>query len=83
MIEIIFGTYRLYPKTKYLPLRLHLLGLLTNLSKETGVYIPVIPELLKLLKLNIFTRKIKKFNSKNKKPFEIQISVKLGKQDET
>ena len=45
-------------------MRLHLLDLLTNLSKETGIYIPIIPELLEILALNMFTRRVRNFYDK-------------------
>ena len=81
LIEIIFGVYRLYPKIKYLPFRIHLLDLLTNLSKETGIYIPIIADVLDTLKLNMFTKKIKR--QRKQKTFEIYLAFKISKSEET
>ena len=76
------GVYNLYPKVKYLPIRLHLLSLLNEISMKNGIYIPIIPQLLEILKLNIFTRKLKNYKG-NQKPFEFLITIRLTKEQES
>jgi nucleolar complex protein 2 len=77
LIEIVLGIFHLYPKTKYLPFRLHILDLLTTLSKNTGIYIPIIPHLIETMRLNTFTRKVRVTKKGTKQLFELDIALKL------
>ncbi|EZA53701.1 Nucleolar complex protein 2-like protein [Ooceraea biroi] len=59
LVQIIIGTIKVIPTAQYYPLRFHCAQMLINISKETNVYIPVLPFLLELLETFDFNKKHK------------------------
>lgn len=56
LVQIINGTIKMIPTTQYYPLRLHCVKMLINMSKESGVFIPVLPFLLEVLNYYNFNK---------------------------
>ncbi|RYG48892.1 hypothetical protein EON67_07170 [archaeon] len=56
-VQLCLGVARLIPTPRFMPLRLHVLAQLTELSWSTGVYIPVLPLLLDMLRTPVLTQK--------------------------
>ena len=50
LVQIIIGASRLHPAARYYPMRLHLCRYLIEISWATGVYIPVAPMILQVLR---------------------------------
>ncbi|XP_018908825.2 nucleolar complex protein 2 [Bemisia tabaci] len=77
LIQIIIGCIKLVPAAKYYPLRFKLIRMLTKLSTETGVFIPVLPLILEVL--NNYD-----FNKRNKvvsmKPMTLTCVLTVSKQ---
>lgn len=59
LIQIIIGTIKLIPTVQYYPLRFHCIEMLLNISKKTGVFIPILPFLLEILDSYDFNKKHK------------------------
>lgn len=49
-VQVSLGVMTLHPTPRAFPLRLHVASFLTDIVQETGVYIPVVPNLLLLLR---------------------------------
>lgn len=47
-VQVCIGTLKLVPTAQYFPLRLHLTQILIDLSKDTDIFIPVLPFLLEV-----------------------------------
>lgn len=47
-VQICIGTIKLVPTAQYFPLRFHVVQILMDLSRDTGVFIPVLPFLLEV-----------------------------------
>lgn len=47
-VQVCLGTMKLVPTAQYFPLRFHVVQILMDLSKDTGVFIPVLPFLLEV-----------------------------------
>jgi nucleolar complex protein 2 len=63
--QIIIGTVRLIPSTRYLPLRLHCVRLLQQLAAATEVFLPttaILLEVFDLRELSLQAQKVKKNN---------------------
>nr|CAG4643792.1 EOG090X02MG [Lepidurus arcticus] len=58
--KILTGTINLVPTAKYYPLRFHCVNILTQLTKQTGVFIPVLPFLVEVLQKHNFKKKVSK-----------------------
>lgn len=43
LVQICIGTLKLIPTAQYFPLRFHCIEIMTQLTKNSGVYIPVLP----------------------------------------
>ena len=43
LVQVVLGTLRLVPTSKYFPLRFHCGAILTSLSTATGTFIPILP----------------------------------------
>nr|CAG4651660.1 EOG090X02MG [Triops cancriformis] len=60
LVQILTGTINLIPTAKYYPLRFHCVNILTQLSKQTGVFIPVLPFIVEVLQKHNFKKKVAK-----------------------
>jgi len=57
-IQVVIGTIRLVPASKYYPLRLHLVNVLNALSRTSRYFIPTAPLILDILQTNeLFDKK--------------------------
>ncbi|KAI8379325.1 Noc2p family-domain-containing protein [Radiomyces spectabilis] len=54
LIEVALHTLRLNPTAQFLPLRIHILKMLTNIIDATGYYIPLAPHLFEIFGNDIF-----------------------------
>ncbi|CAH1959286.1 unnamed protein product [Acanthoscelides obtectus] len=63
-VQVCIGTLRLVPTAQYYPLRFHVVQVLMDLSKETGVFMPVLPFLLEVLTSYDFNKKHQKVSMK-------------------
>lgn len=50
LVQLLLGTARLVPTPRFFPLRLHAATMLTSLSWSTGVYVPIAPLLVEVLR---------------------------------
>jgi len=57
LVQIIIGASRLHPAARYYPMRLHLCRYLIEISWATGVYIPVAPMILQVLRSTLTSSK--------------------------
>ncbi|KAF7379922.1 hypothetical protein HZH68_016870 [Vespula germanica] len=64
LVQIIIGTIKVIPTQQYYPLRFHCLQMLTNISKETNTFIPILPFLLEILSSYDFNTKHKAVSMK-------------------
>lgn len=56
-VQVSLGVMRVQPTPRTYPLRLHIASYLTEITKETGVFIPLIPHLLMLLRCSNLRKK--------------------------
>lgn len=49
-VQVSLGVIKVYPTPRTYPLRLHIISFLTDIVAETGVFIPVVPHLLHMLR---------------------------------
>lgn len=63
-VQICLGSLKLLPTTQYFPLRFHITQVLIDLSRDTGVFIPVLPFLLEVLTRFDFNKKHQKVSMK-------------------
>ncbi|ERL85936.1 hypothetical protein D910_03351 [Dendroctonus ponderosae] len=47
-VQVCLGTLRLIPTAQYYPLRFHIVQILIDFTRDTGVFVPVLPFLLEL-----------------------------------
>ncbi|XP_078036307.1 nucleolar complex protein 2 [Augochlora pura] len=64
LVQIITGTIKVIPTQQYYPLRFHCLQMLTDISKETRLFIPILPFLLEILNSYDFNKKHKTVSMK-------------------
>jgi len=76
LTQVILGVLKLAKGSKYIPLRFHCATILTNLSSQTGTFIPVIPIYLDILQSHIFNKKSRKVSMK---PIELACILKVAK----
>ena len=76
MIQVITGAIKLVYTMKYYPLRFHLCSMLTQLSRETGKHVPVLPYYLEILEQTNFNKKTSKVSMR---PVDFSCILKLSK----
>lgn len=47
-VQVCLGTMKLVPTAQYFPLRFHVVQILIDLSRDTGIFIPILPFLLEV-----------------------------------
>ena len=76
LVQLINGTIRLNYTSKYFPLRFHLARLLTQLSDQTGKFIPILPYYLDVLNNHNLGKKTPKLSMK---PMDFSCVLRLSK----
>ncbi|XP_066261385.1 nucleolar complex protein 2 [Euwallacea similis] len=75
-VQVCLGTIKLVPTAQYYPLRFHVVQILIDFTKETGVFIPVLPFLLEVLTSHNFNKKHQKISMK---PLHFTCVLRLSK----
>ncbi|XP_060521938.1 nucleolar complex protein 2 homolog [Cylas formicarius] len=75
-VQVCLGTLKLVPTGQYFPLRFHVVQLLIDFSRDTGVFIPVLPFLLEILTSFDFNKKHQKLSMK---PMHFTCLLRLSK----
>ncbi|XP_018561160.1 nucleolar complex protein 2 homolog [Anoplophora glabripennis] len=75
-VQICLGTVKLIPTAQYYPLRFHVVQILIDLGRDTGVFIPVLPFLLEVLTSYDFNKKHQKVSMK---PLHFTCLLRLSK----
>lgn len=47
-VQVCLGTIKLIPTAQYFPLRFHIVQILMDLSRDTGIYVPILPFLIEV-----------------------------------
>eukprot|EP00559_Dactyliosolen_fragilissimus_P001736 CAMPEP_0184860358 /NCGR_PEP_ID=MMETSP0580-20130426/5250_1 /TAXON_ID=1118495 /ORGANISM="Dactyliosolen fragilissimus" /LENGTH=862 /DNA_ID=CAMNT_0027357427 /DNA_START=76 /DNA_END=2664 /DNA_ORIENTATION=+ len=84
LTEIIFGTIKLIPTCRFLPLRLHCVRLLQQLAASSGYFIPTTSILLDVFDLRELSMKPKRVTARsgsNVRGVRLPLIIKLPKQD--
>lgn len=76
LVSIITGVIKLIPTAQYFPLRFHCVQILSNLSKETRVFIPTLPFVLEVLNSGTFNKKHDKVSMK---PMQFTCILRVNK----
>lgn len=76
LVSIITGAIKLIPTAQFFPLRFHLIQTLTQISKETRTFIPVLPFVLEVLNSSTFNKKHQKVSMK---PLQFTCILRLSK----
>ncbi|GFS88327.1 nucleolar complex protein 2 homolog [Nephila pilipes] len=75
LVQITIGVINLIPTAKYIPLRFHLAKALMHISESTGIFVPVLPFMLDVLKIVDFNKK----SNFSIKPVEFSCALKVTK----
>ncbi|KAJ3645540.1 hypothetical protein Zmor_023186 [Zophobas morio] len=63
-VQVCLGVLKLVPTTQYYPLRFHVVQILMDLSRDTSVFIPILPFILEVLTSYDFNKKHQKVSMK-------------------
>ncbi|KAG7212851.1 hypothetical protein KM043_002205 [Ampulex compressa] len=76
LVQIIIGTIKVIPTAQYYPLRFHCVEMLINISKETDIFVPILPFLLEVLSSYDFNKKHKAVSMK---PIPLILILRMSK----
>ncbi|KAL3923092.1 MAG: hypothetical protein SGILL_001850 [Bacillariaceae sp.] len=74
--QVILGTARLVPSTRYLPLRLHCVRLLQQLASSAEIFLPTTSILLDVFDLSELSQPPKKMHGSNVQPISLTLRLR-------
>ncbi|EFA07851.1 nucleolar complex protein 2 [Tribolium castaneum] len=76
LVQVCLGVLKLVPTAQYYPLRFHVVKILMDLSRDTGVFIPILPFILEVLSGYDFNKKHQKVSMK---PIQFTFLLRVSK----
>lgn len=76
LVQVCLGVLKLAPTTQYFPLRFHVVQILMNLSRDTNIFIPILPFILEVLTTYDFNKKHLKVSMK---PLQFTCLLRVSK----
>lgn len=76
LTQVILGTARLLPSTRYLPLRLHCVRLLQQLAAAAEIFLPTTSILLEVFDIRELSQQPKKTNKSNVQPMALTFRLR-------